>query len=227
MKRMRIQKNTKLNTIEEAIEDIRSGKLLIVIDDENRENEGDFICAAETITPEIVNFMTKYGRGLVCAPLPKSRCEELELDLMVQNNTSLNETPFTIPVDLIGNNCSTGISAFDRALTINALVNEKSLPNDFSRPGHIFPLKAHEEGVLKRPGHTEAVVDLTRMAGLTPGGVLVEILNGNGTMARLPQLIKMSLKFNIKIISIEDLIQYRLKNEAPKMKEKELNSCVH
>jgi len=202
-----------LNTIEEAIEDIRNGKLLIVVDDENRENEGDFICAAETITPEIINFMAQYGRGLICAPLPDYRCAELGIDLMVTSNSSLNETPFTVSVDLLGHGCTTGISVYDRAKTIRALVDDKTLPTDIGRPGHIFPLKAREKGVLQRAGHTEAVVDLTRLAGLTPGGVLVEIMNDNGTMARLPQLLEIAKKFDIKIISIKDLIKYRLERE--------------
>ena len=200
-----------LNTIEEAIEDIRDGKVIIVVDDEYRENEGDFICAAETVTPEIVNFMVKYGRGMVCAPLSEQRCQELELDMMVGNNTSLHGTPFTISVDLIGNGCTTGISAFDRAKTLRALVDPATRPKDLARPGHISPLKAREKGVLRRAGHTEAVVDLTRLAGLQPGGVLIEILSEDGTMARLPQLLKIAKKFNLKIISIADLIKYRLK----------------
>ena len=204
----------KLNTIEEAIEDIRNGKLLIVVDDESRENEGDFIVAAEKITPEIVNFMATHGRGLICAPIPERRCDELELDLMVGNNTALHETPFTVSVDLNGHGCTTGISASDRAKTIRALVDPNTEPSDLGRPGHIFPLKAREKGVLRRSGHTEAVVDLTILAGLKPGGALVEIMNEDGTMARLPELMKISKKFGIKIISIEDLIKYRLKNET-------------
>ena len=206
--------NNILNTIEEAIEDIRNGKVIIVVDDENRENEGDFICAAETITPEIVNFMVKYGRGMVCAPLSEKRCQELELDLMVGHNTSIHGTPFTISVDLIGNGCTTGISAFDRAKTLRALVDPKTRPEDLGRPGHISPLKAREKGVLRRPGHTEAVVDLTRLAGLQPGGALIEILNEDGTMARLPQLLEIAKKFNLKIISIADLIKYRLERDS-------------
>ena len=173
----------KLNTIEEAIEDIRDGKVIIVVDDEDRENEGDFICAAETVTPEIVNFMLKYGRGMVCVPLTEQRCKVLDLDMMVGNNTSLHGTPFTISVDLIGQGCTTGISTFDRAKTIRALVDPATRPEDLARPGHISPLKARDKGVLRRPGHTEAVVDLTRLAGLQPGGVLIEILNEDGTMA--------------------------------------------
>ncbi len=204
----------KLNTIEEAIEDIRSGKIIIVVDDEDRENEGDFVCAAETITPEIVNFMIKYGRGMVCAPLSEKRCKELELEMMVGVNTSLHGTPFTVSVDLIGQGCTTGISASDRAKTIKALVDPATSPEDLARPGHISPLKAKEKGVLRRPGHTEAVVDLTRLAGLQPGGALVEILNEDGTMARLPQLLEMAEKYDMKIISIEDLIKYRLQRES-------------
>ena len=206
--------NNILNTIEEAIEDIRNGKVIIVVDDENRENEGDFICAAETVTPDIVNFMVKHGRGMVCAPLSEKRCQELELDLMVGHNTSIHGTPFTISVDLIGNGCTTGISAFDRAKTLRALVDPKTRPEDLGRPGHISPLKAREKGVLRRPGHTEAVVDLTRLAGLQPGGALIEILNEDGTMARLPQLLEIAKKFNLKIISIADLIKYRLERDS-------------
>ena len=202
-----------LNSIEEAIEDIRNGKVIIVVDDEDRENEGDFICAAETVTPEIVNFMVTHGRGMVCAPLTEQRCKELDLDLMVGHNTSLHSTPFTISVDLI-EGCTTGISAFDRARTLRALVDPATRPEDLARPGHISPLKAREKGVLRRAGHTEAVVDLTRLAGLKPGGALIEILNDDGTMARLPQLINIAKKFNLKIISIEDLIKYRLQKES-------------
>ena len=206
--------NKALNTIEEAIEDIREGKVIIVVDDEDRENEGDFICAAETVTPEIVNFMLKYGRGLVCVPLSEQRCQELELDMMVGHNTSLHGTPFTISVDLIGHGCTTGISTSDRAKTIRALVNPDTRPEDLARPGHISPLKARNKGVLRRPGHTEAVVDLTRLAGLQPGGVLIEILNDDGTMARLPQLLELARKFHLKIISIADLIKHRLQRES-------------
>jgi 3,4-dihydroxy 2-butanone 4-phosphate synthase/GTP cyclohydrolase II len=205
---------TNLNTIDEALEDIRQGKIIIVVDDEDRENEGDFIVAAEKITPETVNFMITYGRGLMCAPLPESRCEELGLEMMVGENTALHQTPFTVTVDLLGHGCTTGISVNDRAKTIFALVNPDTKPEDLGRPGHICPLKARERGVLRRAGHTEAVVDLTRMAGLTPGGALVEILNDDGTMARLPQLLKISERFGIKIITIKDLIAYRLKTES-------------
>jgi 3,4-dihydroxy 2-butanone 4-phosphate synthase/GTP cyclohydrolase II len=204
----------KLNSIDEAIRDIKEGKLVIVVDDESRENEGDFIVAAEKITPETVNFMTKYGRGLLCAPIPEKRCNELELELMVNKNTSFHETPFTVSVDLIGHGCTTGISASDRAKTIKALVNPETHPEDLGRPGHVFPLKAKDKGVLRRPGHTEAVVDLTRLAGLKPGGALVEIMNDDGSMARLPELIEIAKKFDLKIVTIEDLIAYRIRQET-------------
>ncbi len=204
----------KLNTIPEAVEAIRKGEMIIVVDDEDRENEGDFIAAAELITPEMVNFMAMHGRGLICAPLTEKRCAELELELMVGKNTSSHETPFTISVDLLGYGCTTGISASDRAKTLNALANPATRPEELGRPGHIFPLKAKEKGVLRRTGHTEAAVDLARLAGLHPAGVLVEILNEDGTMARLPQLMKVAEKFNLKIISIEDLISYRLQSES-------------
>ena len=204
----------KLNTVDEAIEDIRQGKLLIVVDDEDRENEGDFICSAELITSEKVNFMAKHGRGLICAALPEERCEELELDLMVGINTSLHETQFTVSVDLLSDETTTGVSAGDRSLTIKALVDPATKSKDLGRPGHIFPLKSKAKGVLRRAGHTEAVVDLTRMAGLQPGGALVEIMNNDGSMARLPELIKIGKKFGIKIITIKDLITYRLQRES-------------
>jgi 3,4-dihydroxy 2-butanone 4-phosphate synthase / GTP cyclohydrolase II len=203
-----------LNTIEEGIEDIKNGKLLIVVDDEDRENEGDFICSAELITPDIVNFMAKHGRGLICVALPEDRCEELELDLMVGTNTSLHETQFTVSVDLLGSETSTGVSAKDRALTIKALVDPSTRPSDLGRPGHIFPLKAKQKGVLRRAGHTEAVVDLTRMAGLRQGGALVEIMNDDGSMARLPDLELLRQKFDIKIIAIRDLITYTLERDT-------------
>lgn len=203
-----------LNTIDEAVDDIRQGKIVIVVDDEDRENEGDFIAAAEKVTPEIVNFMATHGRGLICAPIPEQRCVELDLRLMVGKNTSLHATPFTISVDLLGHGCTTGISASDRAKTINALVNSDTQGSDLGRPGHVFPLKAKNMGVLRRAGHTEAVVDLTRLAGLKPGGVLVEIMNEDGTMARLPDLMKIAERFDLKIISIEDLIAYRLARET-------------
>ncbi len=204
----------KLNTIEEAIEDIKEGKVIIVVDDEDRENEGDFICAAEKITPEIVNFMATHGRGLICTSIPEETCQRLDLELMVGKNTATHETPFTISVDLIGHGCTTGISAYDRAMTIKALVDKDTKPEHLGRPGHIFPLKAKNRGVLRRAGHTEAGVDLTRLAGLEPGGVLVEIMNEDGTMARLPQLVKIADKFDLKIITIKDLISYRLKQES-------------
>ena len=205
---------TEFNKIEEAVEAIRRGEIIIVVDDEDRENEGDFIAAAELATPEVVNFMAKYGRGLICAPIPESRCEELDLPLMVGKNTSLHETPFTISVDLLGKGCTTGISVHDRAKTIQALVDPKTRAEDLGRPGHIFPLKAKERGVLRRAGHTEAAVDLARMAGLKDGGVLVEIMNEDGTMARLPELFRIAAEHNLKIISIEDLIAYRINEET-------------
>lgn len=203
-----------LNTIDEAIKDIAEGKIIIVVDDEDRENEGDFIAAADKITTEMVNFMARYGRGLICAPLPRQRCQDLNLDMMVGENTSLHATPFTVSVDLLTKGCTTGISASDRAKTLNALVDVDTKPEDLGRPGHIFPLMAQDKGVLRRPGHTEAVVDLTRMAGLRPGGVLVEIMNEDGTMARLPQLLEVAKQFDLKIISIAELIKYRLKTET-------------
>ena len=204
----------KLNTIEEAIEDIKQGKIVIVVDDENRENEGDFIAAAEKVTPEMINFMTQHGRGLLCAPLLEKRCKELGLDMMVENNTVLHHTQFTVSIDLKGEGCTTGISVFDRAKTIKALVKPETKPEDFGRPGHIFPLKAKEGGVLRRTGHTEAAVDLARLAGLEPAGILIEILNEDGSMARLPQLVKVAEKHNLKIISIEDLIAYRMRHDS-------------
>ncbi|MCD7969812.1 MAG: bifunctional 3,4-dihydroxy-2-butanone-4-phosphate synthase/GTP cyclohydrolase II [Alistipes sp.] len=211
---MTIENKGLLNTVEEAIEDIRDGKLLIVVDDEDRENEGDFIIAAEKITPEIVNFMLHHGRGVMCAPLTEERCAELELEMQVADNTSILGTPFTVSVDLIGDGCSTGVSASDRAKTIKALVDPATRPADLGRPGHIFPLRARSKGVLRRPGHTEAVVDLCRLAGLRPGGALIEIMNEDGTMARLPDLLEIAAKFGIKIISIADLIKYRLRTET-------------
>lgn len=203
-----------LNTIQEAIEEIAAGKVIIVVDDEDRENEGDFICAAELTTPEIVNFMAKYGRGLICAPILEERCEELELELMVPVNTSLHATPFTVSVDLLGQGCTTGISASDRAKTIQSLVDSKTQPEDLGRPGHIFPLKAKTKGVLRRAGHTEAAVDFAVLAGLKPGGVLVEIMNEDGTMARLPQLMDIALTHNLKIVSIKDLIEFQLERDS-------------
>lgn len=206
--------SSRLNTINEAIDEIREGRVIIVVDDEDRENEGDFICAAELITPEIVNFMATHGRGLICVPLPEERCDELELDMMVGHNTSLHETQFTVSVDLLSPQTSTGISARDRAQTIKALVDPKTTPAQLGRPGHIFPLKGRSKGVLRRAGHTEAAVDLSRLAGLRPGGVLVEIMNEDGSMARLPDLVEISKKFNLKIVAIRDLIRYRLGIES-------------
>lgn len=203
-----------LNSIEEAIEEIKNGKVIIVVDDENRENEGDFVAASELITPEIINFMCSEGRGLICTPIPENRCKALGLELMVGNNTDPNETAFTVSIDLIGHGVTTGISASDRAKTIRAMMDPKIKPINFTKPGHIFPLKACSEGVLRRPGHTEAAVDLARLAGLTPGGVIVEIMNEDGSMARLKELIKIAKKFNIKIISIKDLIEYRLQKDS-------------
>jgi 3,4-dihydroxy 2-butanone 4-phosphate synthase/GTP cyclohydrolase II len=203
-----------LDTIESAIEDLKKGKLLIVVDDEDRENEGDFLTAAHNVTPDIINFMSKHGRGLICAPITEERCNELNLNLMVENNTVLHQTPFTVSVDLIGHGCTTGISAHDRAKTVQALIDPNTKPEDLGRPGHIFPLRARSEGVLRRAGHTEATVDLARLAGYEPAGVLVEIMNDDGTMARLPQLLEISKKFDLKIISIKDLIAYRLRTES-------------
>ncbi|MCF1713589.1 bifunctional 3,4-dihydroxy-2-butanone-4-phosphate synthase/GTP cyclohydrolase II [Flavihumibacter sp. RY-1] len=203
-----------LDSIESAIEDFREGKMLIVVDDEDRENEGDFVIAARHVTPEVINFMSKEGRGLICAPLVEDRCEELKLDMMVSSNTALHETAFTVSVDLLGHGCTTGISAHDRAKTVQALINPDTRPEELGRPGHIFPLKAKKGGVLRRAGHTEATIDLARLAGCEPAGVLVEILNEDGTMARLPQLLEISKKFGIKIISIKDLIEYRLKRDT-------------
>ena len=201
----------KLNTIAEAIEDLKNGKIIIVVDDENRENEGDFLSAAELTTPEIINFMTIHGRGLICTPLPEKRCDELGLDIMVTRSSDPKETAFTVSVDLLGNGVSTGISASDRARTILALMDENTKSTDLMRPGHIFPLRAKSGGVLKRAGHTEAAIDLTRLAGLKEGGVICEIMNEDGTMARLPQLMELAKKLNLKIVSIEDIIDYQLK----------------
>ncbi len=213
----------KLNTIEEAIEDFREGKFLIVVDDEDRENEGDFIIAAEKITPEKVNFMMKEGRGVLCAPITEERCRELDLEMQVSNNTSLLETPFTVTVDKLGGGCTTGVSMFDRAQTILALADPATQPIDLGRPGHLNPLRARSRGVLRRAGHTEATVDLARLAGLYPAGALIEIINEDGTMARLPDLIKVSEKFGIKIISIRDLIAYRLRTESSVDKGEEVD----
>ena len=210
----KIETMTKLNTISEAIEDIKQGKVVIVVDDENRENEGDFIAAAEMVTPEMINFMATHGRGLICAPLTEERCEDLGLNMMVKNNTVLHNTQFTVSVDLIGNGCTTGISVHDRAKTIKALVDKNTKVHDLGRPGHIFPLRAKEGGVLRRTGHTEASIDLARLAGLQPAGILVEILNEDGTMARLPELMKVAEKFDLKLISIEDLVAYRMEHDS-------------
>jgi 3,4-dihydroxy 2-butanone 4-phosphate synthase/GTP cyclohydrolase II len=203
-----------LNTIEEAIEDIRQGKVIIVVDDEDRENEGDFLAAAEKVTPEMINFMATHGRGLICAPLTEKRCAELELRSMVTNNTDPMETAFTVSVDLKGKGVSTGISAADRAITILALVNENTKPYDLARPGHIFPLTAKQGGVLRRTGHTEAAIDFARLAGFKPAGVIVEIMNEDGTMARLPQLLEVAKRFDLKLVSIEDLVAYRMQHDS-------------
>ena len=213
----------RLNSIEEALEDIRQGKVIIVVDDEDRENEGDFITAARNATPEVINFMATHGRGLICAPLTEERAHELKLDMMVPANTSLHETPFTVSVDLLGFGCTTGISASDRSKTVKALIDPDKKPSDFGRPGHIFPLKSKPGGVLRRTGHTEATVDISVLAGFEPCGVLVEILNEDGTMARLPQLVKIAERFDLKIISIEDLIAYRLAKESIVKKQVEVN----
>ncbi len=204
----------KLDSIQDAIASIRNGKIVIVVDDENRENEGDFIAAAEMVTPEMINFMASKGRGLICAPITEDRCNELDLNMMVENNTVLHHTQFTVSVDLLGNGCTTGISAQDRSKTIKALVDAKTKPQDLGRPGHIFPLRAKEGGVLRRTGHTEAAIDLARLAGLRPVGILVEILNEDGTMARLPQLIKVAEEHDLKLISIEDLVAYRMEYDS-------------
>ena len=211
---IKTQSNTQLDSIEAAIEDIKNGKVIIVVDDENRENEGDFLAAAEMATSEMVNFMATHGRGLICTPLTENRCKELGLGMMVQNNTDPMETAFTVSVDLRGKGVTTGISAADRALTVKALVNKETKPTDLARPGHIFPLKAKEGGVLRRTGHTEAAIDFARLAGLEPAGVIVEIMNEDGTMARLPQLLKVAEKFDIKIVSIEDLVAYRMEHDS-------------
>ncbi|MBS1566837.1 MAG: 3,4-dihydroxy-2-butanone-4-phosphate synthase, partial [Bacteroidetes bacterium] len=203
-----------LNSIESAIEDIKKGRIVIVVDDEDRENEGDFIVAARCTTPEVINFMSKYGRGLICVPLLEERCDELKLELMVNNNTALHETAFTVSVDLLGHGCTTGISAHDRSKTVQALIDEATKPEDLGRPGHIFPLRAKKGGVLRRAGHTEAAIDLARLAGFEPAGVLVEIMNEDGSMARLPELMEIAARFDFKIISIKDLIEYRLKTDS-------------
>nr|WP_297308461.1 3,4-dihydroxy-2-butanone-4-phosphate synthase [uncultured Flavobacterium sp.] len=206
--------NIQLNTIEEAIEDIRQGKVIIVVDDEDRENEGDFLAAADKVTPDMINFMATHGRGLICAPVTEKRAKELSLTPMVTNNTVLHETAFTVSVDLIGKGCTTGISAQDRSKTIEALVDDETKANDLGRPGHIFPLIAKEGGVLRRTGHTEAAIDFARLAGFKPAGVICEILNEDGTMARLPQLLEVAKQFNLKLVSIEDLVAYRMKHDS-------------
>ncbi|OOG77092.1 bifunctional 3,4-dihydroxy-2-butanone-4-phosphate synthase/GTP cyclohydrolase II [Algoriphagus sp. A40] len=206
--------NYQLDSIEDAIEAIKNGEVIIVVDDEDRENEGDFICAAEKVTPEIVNFMATHGRGLICAPLIEDRCDQLGLELMVGNNTAAFETPFTVSVDLVGHGCTTGISASDRAKTIKALIDDSIHPSELGKPGHIFPLKAKRGGVIRRAGHTEAAIDFARLSGMAPAGVLVEIMNEDGTMARLPDLVKVAERFKLKLVSIKDLIAYRLKNES-------------
>ncbi|MDH3650191.1 MAG: 3,4-dihydroxy-2-butanone-4-phosphate synthase, partial [Saprospiraceae bacterium] len=202
-----------LNSIADAVEDVKNGKIVIVVDDEDRENEGDFVCAAQCVTPEIINFMSIHGRGLICAPITEERAKELELDLMVQESTAVHETAFTVSIDLIGKGCTTGISAYDRATGIRALVDPETKPQDFARPGHIFPLKAKNGGVLRRTGHTEAAIDLAKLAGFYPAGVLVEILNEDGSMARLPELVRIAQRHDLKIITIKDLVAYRMRNE--------------
>ena len=211
---MTASKSIKLHTIEEAIEDIKNGKVIIVVDDEDRENEGDFVAAAEAVTPEMINFMATHGRGLICTPITEDRCEELHLNMMVTSNTDPMETAFTISVDLKGNGVTTGISASDRSKTVQALINPSTKPYDLSRPGHIFPLKAKEGGVLRRTGHTEAAIDFARLAGFKPAGVIVEIMNADGTMARLPELMEVAQAFDLKIVSIEDLVAYRMNHDS-------------
>lgn len=216
-----------LDTIQDAIADIRAGKVVIVVDDENRENEGDFIAAAECVTPEMINFMATHGRGLICAPLTEERCNNLDLNMMVENNTVLHHTQFTVSVDLIGHGCTTGISVHDRAKTIKALIDPETNPQDLGRPGHIFPLRAKEGGVLRRTGHTEAAIDLARLAGLSPAGILVEILNPDGTMARLPELVEVAKKFDLKLISIEDLVAYRMQHDSLIEKMEDFNLATN
>jgi 3,4-dihydroxy 2-butanone 4-phosphate synthase/GTP cyclohydrolase II len=209
-----MKEKIQLDSIEAAIADIREGKVIIVVDDENRENEGDFIAAAEKVTPEMINFMATHGRGLICAPLTEARCKELDLNMMVENNTVLHHTQFTVSVDLLGHGCTTGISVHDRASTIKSLVDPATRPSDLGRPGHIFPLRAKNGGVLRRTGHTEAAVDFARLAGFAPAGILVEILNEDGTMARLPQLVQVARRFGLKLVSIEDLVAYRMEHDS-------------
>lgn len=212
-----------LNKIEEAIDAIKAGKVVIVVDDEDRENEGDFITAARNVTPEVINFMATHGRGLICAPIIEDRANELGLELMVQKNSSLHETPFTVSIDLLGHGCTTGISAHDRSKTIQALIDPSIRPEEYGKPGHIFPLRAKKDGVLRRAGHTEATIDLARLAGFEPAGALVEIMNEDGTMARLPELLEIAKKFDLKIISIKDLIEYRLRTESVIHKDVQVN----
>ncbi|WJJ95691.1 3,4-dihydroxy-2-butanone-4-phosphate synthase [Algibacter luteus] len=209
-----VKQEFKLNTIHEAIDDIRNGKVIIVVDDENRENEGDFLAAADKVTPQMINFMATHGRGLICVPLTENRCKELELNMMVRNNTDPMETAFTVSVDLRGNGVTTGISASDRAKTVKALIDHDTKPFELARPGHIFPLVAKEGGVLRRTGHTEAAIDFARLAGLNPAGVIVEIMNEDGSMARLPQLVEVAKKLDLKIVSIEDLVAYRMQHDS-------------
>ncbi|HET8838923.1 MAG TPA: 3,4-dihydroxy-2-butanone-4-phosphate synthase [Flavobacteriaceae bacterium] len=220
---MEREASIKLHSIKEAIDDIRAGKIIIVVDDRDRENEGDFVAAAEMVTPEMINFMAMHGRGLICAPLTEKRCEQLELDMMVGKNTDPLETAFTISVDLKGKGVTTGISARDRAETVKALIDENIKPADLGRPGHIFPLKAKEGGVLRRTGHTEAAIDFARLAGLKPGGVIVEIMNEDGSMARLPELVKVAEKFDLKLVSIEDLVAYRMQHDSLIEKKMDFN----
>lgn len=217
------EKRIRLHSIKEAIDDIRAGKVIIVVDDEDRENEGDFVAAAEMVTPEMINFMATHGRGLICAPLTEGRCDELDLEMMVGKNTDPMQTAFTVSVDLKGEGVTTGISASDRAKTIKALINPNTRPQDLGRPGHIFPLKAREGGVLRRTGHTEAAIDFARLAGFDPAGVLVEIMNEDGTMARLPELLKVAEKFDVKIVSIEDLVAYRMEHDSLIEKEEDFD----
>ncbi|MBF4982791.1 3,4-dihydroxy-2-butanone-4-phosphate synthase [Nonlabens mediterrranea] len=220
-----IKKNTsfQLDSIEDAIEDIKNGKVIIVVDDENRENEGDFLASAQSVTPEMINFMATHGRGLICMPITESRCQELELDMMVTNNSDPMETAFTVSVDLRGHGVTTGISASDRAKTIQAMIHKDTRGHDLSKPGHIFPLRARDGGVLRRTGHTEAAIDFARLAGHEPAGVIVEIMNEDGTMARLPQLIEVAKKFDVKLVSIEDLVAYRMKNDSLILKKEDFN----
>lgn len=218
-----LTRDIKLNTIEEAIADIKNGKVIIVVDDEDRENEGDFLAASEMVTPEMINFMATHGRGLICTPITEERCKELKLDMMVGTNSDPMETAFTVSVDLKGNGVTTGISASDRAKTIQALIDPDTRSWDLTRPGHIFPLKAKEGGVLRRTGHTEAAIDFARLAGFAPAGVIVEIMNADGTMARLPELVKVAENFDLKIVSIADLVAYRMQHDSLIVKKEDFN----